>query len=98
MAVSTIKNTRLIREDYNIPITWTSETSSANWTQEVDVTKSGYIPIAVSYNVGGVGGSSIVAQARIVSNTRIYCTAKVLAAPSSPTANTFRLTVTYQPI
>ena len=98
MAVSTIKNTRLIREEINVPITWTSTTSSANWTQTVDVTKSGYTPIAVSYNVGGTGGSSIVAQARITSDTSIYCTARVLAAPSSPTANTFRLTVTYQPI
>ena len=98
MAISTIKNKRLIRKDINIPITWASTSSSANWTQEVDVTKSGYIPIAVSYNVGGSGGTNVVGQARIISDTTVYCTARALAAPSSLTANTFRLTVAYQPI
>ena len=98
MAVSTIKNTRLIREDINIPITWGSTSSSVNWTQEVDATKSGYMLIAVSYNVGGSGGTNIVGQARIISDTTVYCTARALSAPSSLTANTFRLTATYQPI
>lgn len=98
MAVSTLP-LRIVRETKNIQINWAS-TSIPSWytVNRIDISKAGYIPIAVSYHVGGTLGSFVhVSGCRIVpSDETLYAECRMVnATPSSLTQNVLVLTITY---
>ena len=98
MAVSTLPN-RIVREQKTIPINWAS-TTNPSWytTTRVDISKAGFVPIAVSYNVSGPLGSFVmVTGCRIVpSENTLYCECRMVnQIPESLTQNALVVTITY---
>ena len=77
-------------------IEWSSTTNPAYYGN-VDISKAGYTPIAISGSIGGSLGSFVLISAlRIISDTEAFFEARMVSnTPSSLTQNNLQLTVTY---